>query len=194
MVEREHHGECARDAGHAVGEPERRQRRRPVGLARLVREAAHRLGQRPERAPLRVRAGLAEAGHAQHDEPGVELVQPVGPEPPALHHAGPEVLDQHVGVRDEALEQLAALGPAEVERDGALVARDDLPPQAVAVLAVAVGARGVAARVLDLDHVGAVVAEQHRGDRRGVDRAQVEHADAVRAARAQGGCGAVSVV
>src|SRR3712207_7749433 len=32
--------------------------------------------------------------------------------------------------------------------------------------------------VFDLDHVGAVVAEQHRGDRRRVHRAHVEHPDA----------------
>ena len=48
----------------------------------------------------------------------------------------------------------------------------------MAVLAGAVGAGRVAARVLDLEHVGAVVAEQHRGDRRGVNRSQVQDADA----------------
>ena len=184
-----------REAGDAVGEPERRQRRRPVGLAGLMCEPAHRLGQRPERTALRIRAELAEAGHPQHDESGVELVQPVGAQVPLLHHPRAEVLDQDVGLGDEPLEQLAALRPAQVERDRALVARDHLPPQAMAVLVVAVGARRVAARVLDLYHVRAVVAEQHRGDRRGVDRPEVEHADPVeRSGRGRVGAGCVCVV
>ena len=41
---------------------------------------------------------------------------------------------------------------------------------------------GIARRVFDLDHVGAHVAEQHRGDRCGVDGTDVEHPDAVQRA------------
>ena len=48
----------------------------------------------------------------------------------------------------------------------------------MAVLARAVRAGGVAARVLDLEDVGAVVAEQHGADGGGVDGPQVEDADA----------------
>ena len=41
-------GECGRERGHAVGQRERREERRPVGLAVQRREAAHRLCERPE--------------------------------------------------------------------------------------------------------------------------------------------------
>ena len=50
MVQREHHRVGAGQARDTVGEPERRQRRRPVRLPGLVGQAAHRLGERAERA------------------------------------------------------------------------------------------------------------------------------------------------
>ena len=177
VIQREHHRIGAADRGDPVREPERRQHRRAAGLTGLVSEAAHRLGQRPERAPLRIRPRLAEPSDAQHDEIRVDLEQALGPEAPLLHDAGAKVLDQHVRVFDEPLHDLPALGPAENQRRGALVARDDLPPQPVTVLAGPVRPRRIAARVLDLEHVGTVVPQQHGGDRRRVDGAQVQDAD-----------------
>src|SRR6202011_5287044 len=67
--------------------------------------------------------------------------------------------------------------------DGPLVAGDDLPPQTVAVLGVAMGSSRIALWVLDLDHLGAVVAEQHGGDRGGVHGPQVQDPDAGQRAR-----------
>ena len=150
----------------------------PSAGPHLVGEPGHRLGEGAERSPLGVRSELPEAADAQHDEVGVDLEQLVGSDVPAFHDAGPEVLDEHVGVFDEAAQDLLALGLGEVECDGPLVAGDHLRPQAVAVLVVAVGAGRVAVGVLDLDDVGAVVAEQHGGDRGGVDGAKVEDPDA----------------
>ena len=103
VVEREHHRDRPRQAGDAVGQPERRQRRRAVRLAGLVREAGHRLGERPERPPGGVGPGLAEPGHAQHHQRRVDLVQAVRAQAPLLHHAGAEVLDQDVGVGRQLL-------------------------------------------------------------------------------------------
>jgi hypothetical protein len=122
---------------------------------------------------------LAEAGDAQHHQPRVDVEQRVGAEPPLLHDPRPEVLHDHVRVGDELAQQLLPLRPAEVQRDRALVAGDHLPPQAVALAVPAVRAGRVAVRVLDLEHVGAHVAEQHRRDRRGVHRAHVEDLDPV---------------
>ena len=68
VVEREHHRVGAGEAGDAVGEAERRQRRGSVLLPGLVGQAAHRLGERAERAALGVRPGLAEAGDPQHHQ------------------------------------------------------------------------------------------------------------------------------
>ena len=73
-----------------------------VGLAVDRREPAHRLGHRGEAGLRRVRPVLAEAGHAQHDEARVAREQHVGAEAEALERAGPEVLDEHVGVVGEA--------------------------------------------------------------------------------------------
>ena len=57
---------------------------------------------------------------------------------------------------------------------GLLVAAEHLPPEADAVALGAVGARRVAARVLDLDHVGAVVAQHRGGERPGEEGGDVE--------------------
>src|SRR3954452_24482243 len=102
-----------------------------------------------------------------------------GPSPPLLHDPRPEVLHDHVRVGDELAQQLLPLRPAEVQRDRALVAGDHLPPQAGPRAVPAVRAGRVAVRVLDLEHVGAHVAEQHRRDGRGVHRAHVEDLDPV---------------
>ncbi len=179
VVEREQHGDRPGQAGHAVGQPERRQRRRAVGLAGLVREAGHRLGERPECPPGGVRPELAEAGHAQDHQRRVDLVQAVRAEAPLLQHARAEVLDQDVSVGRQLLEQFAAGRVRQVQGHRSFVAPDHLPPQAMPVLAVTVGAGRVPARVLDLEDISAVVPQEHRGDRRGVHRADVEYADAV---------------
>jgi hypothetical protein len=58
-------------------------------------------------------------------------VEFVGAEPPFLHRAGLEILDQDVGLLDEPADDLLPLGNAKVGRDRLLVAADDLPPQLV---------------------------------------------------------------
>ena len=186
-LQRGHDREGGGERGDAVGEAERRQRGRAVRLAGDRGEAAHRLGERAEAGPRAVRPELAEAGDARDDEAGVERVQHLGADAPAFERAGSEVLDQHVGVGDELLEELRAVGVAEVQRDRLLVAADHLPPQRHAVLDVAVAAHRVAALgVLDLDHVGAEVAEHGRGHRSGEERCQVDHLEARERAGGEG--------
>ena len=102
-------GEARRQCGDAVGEPERRQRRRTVGLAGEGGESAHRLGDRPEAGPLGVRAGLSERSDPGDDESRVGGEQRVGTEAPALERARAEVLDQHVAARDQAQQHVGAL-------------------------------------------------------------------------------------
>jgi hypothetical protein len=140
-------------------------------------ETAHRFGQRPERAPAGVRAGLAKAGDPQHDQTRVERVEPLRAQPPPLQHTGPEVLDEHLGIACKGTEDLLALGGTEVERHASVVAGDDLPPQAVTILVRSVRSRRITPRVLHLDDVGAEIAEQHGGDRRGIHRADIEDTD-----------------
>ena len=65
---------------------------------------------------------VPEAGDRQDDEPRVELVQPLDREAEPVEHAGAEVLHEHVGAADEAVEHLAPGRRLEVEADRLLVA------------------------------------------------------------------------
>ena len=83
---------------------------------------------------------------------------------------------------------VAPVGLREVERDEPLVARERLEPEPVAVLARPVPARGIGpARVLELDHVRAEVAEQHPGERRREQRRRLDDPDPVERPRGHGG-------
>ena len=66
----------------------------------------------------------------------------------------------------------------EVERDQPLVPCKCLEPEPDPVLARPVPARRIdTVRVLDLDHVGAVVAEHHRRERGGEERRRLDDLD-----------------
>ena len=107
--------------------------------------------------------------------PGLASCSASRPEAPALEGAGPEPLDEHVGVARQPQRELAAARVREVERHAALVAAHERPPEADALALRAEHAQRVAARVLDLDHLGAVVAEQRREQRPGDERRGVHH-------------------
>jgi len=109
-----------------------------------------------------------------------------GPTPPALEDARTEVLDDHVGLGDQLSENLGSLFTADVEGDGALVPRNDLPPEAVAVAVQTVRPSRITLRMLHLDHIRTHVAEKHCGDRCGVDGTDVEYSNT--AQRAGAGC------
>ena len=177
MPQGEHRPEGPEQRRHAVAERERRQRRRSVRLAVDVGEAADRLRDRAEPRARAHRAGLAVPRAAHDDEPGIDRVEDVRPEAPALERARPERFDEDVGIADELLQELSALGLAEVDRDEALVAVDERPPERHAVLLPAERPERVPSGMLDLDDVGAEVGEQRADDRAseqdgGVDDAQ----------------------
>ena len=85
--------------------------------------------------------------------------------------AGPERLDQHVGVVGELAERVDAGRVLQVDRDRAARA---VPHRVAAVVA-----ERVAAGRLDLDHVGALLGEQQHAERAGDAPRQVEHAHTV---------------
>lgn len=64
---------------------------------------------------------VAEAAHAQHDQRGVDLVQPGQGEAEPVEHPGAEVLDQHFAVLDQSGEHPAAVvaGSGVPDRPGA---------------------------------------------------------------------------
>ena len=101
------------------------------------------------------------------------------------HHRGPEVLDQHVGGGHELAQDGEVVGVVEVERDR------PLPPVRVhevgrgAAAARAHVAEDVAARrPLHLDHVGALLGQDHRGERPRQVHREVDDADS-----GEGSCG-----
>ncbi len=76
MVQRHHHGRRRGLRGDAVGQEEGRERRRAVGLAGHVGEAAHRFGQRAEARPVALRAPAAVAADVEHHDLGVRAGAP----------------------------------------------------------------------------------------------------------------------
>ena len=116
---------------------------------------------------------LAEPGDAAVDEAGVGGAQRLRAEPPPVHRAWRESLDQHVGGRHQLVEVPAALFGAEVGDDALLAA---VPHQeAVRVH----GAQPVAVGQFHLDDPRARVGQDHPGHRRGdARRPDLDHVEA----------------
>jgi hypothetical protein len=112
-------------------------------------------------------------------------------QPEALAGAGPERLDDDVGARTQRARQAQVVGLLEVEGHRALVAVEG---QVVGGALVderrTPGARVVAAvGPLDLDHLGAQIAERHGAQRPGQDAREVGHEDPVQRGSGHGRAG-----
>ena len=123
----------------------------------------------------------AEALDRRDDHARIELVDVLPGEAHAVERAGRKVLHQHVAVPDQALDDLLALRVLAVDGDRALVAVEHREIEAVGAFHVAqLPARDVAdAGPLDLDHVGAHVAEELRAGRSRLHVGEVEDLHAV---------------
>src|SRR3954464_815954 len=98
--------------------------------------------------------------------------------------ARPEVLDHDVRAAREAAHDLLAFRPAQVAGNGLLVARLHVPPQRGAVAHPPPLAQRIAfAGRLELDHLGAEVAERLGAERTGDQRAELYNANAGKRAR-----------
>ena len=148
---------------------------RRVALARaLVEQAGEARDQGGEALEGRLRARRPEAREVAVDEVGADPHQVGVADAELLGLAGAEVVHHHVGGGDEAGDDLAPGGRLEV--DG------EVPLAAVAGLEqVGHGAHLVARQRLDLDHVGAEVAQQLGAVGRREEAAEVEHAQTFRA-------------
>ena len=96
------------------------------------------------------------------------LAQFAGPEAEPLHGAGTKILHQHVGLRHELGQNFAANFAFDVDRQRALATvRGDEQRGELAGLVDggAAAARDVTADRLDLEHVGALVGEEHGRER-----------------------------
>ena len=153
---------------------------RTVRIAGDVADAAHRARDATESRTVAVRARLTVRRDPHHDEARVDGAEIVPAEPPALHGAGPEVLGEDVGACGETFDERLTLRRTEVARDRFLVARLDQPPERDP----ARGRRPEPAEVvtrsglLDLDHLGAELAEERAAERGGHKRSEVEDGQA----------------
>src|SRR5262249_50658333 len=109
-----------------------------AGQARDRHQAAHALGDLVDAGTIAIRTALAEAGDAPVHDARVDGADVLVVDAEAALHVGTVVLDDHVGVLRELLEDRHALGIAQVESHAALVAVQVLEVEPVAVAAHAV--------------------------------------------------------
>ncbi|MCY1225839.1 hypothetical protein D3C81_959840 [compost metagenome] len=131
-----------------------------------------------------VRAALAIAVDTDVQDARVDLGDLFVAEVQACHGLRAHVVDQHIGIGGEAQQRFAPGGLLQVQHDAALAAIDVQEDAGHAV--VAAGAHithGVAGGRLDLDHVGAEVAEDLGGVRSHQDGGHVDDADPLQGAR-----------
>src|SRR3989441_1055397 len=144
-------------------------------LARQARdghEPAHALGDLVVAGPVAIRPRLAEAGDGPVDQARVDPRERFVVDPEPCLDVGPEVLHEHVGAGDEALEDLDPARVLEVERHRALVPLE--------IQEVEAERRGVALDLLarlHLDDVGPHVGELAHGGRARAGAREVDNRD-----------------
>ena len=132
----------------------------PSGCPVMAANPRHGLGEGAEAGPVAVGAVLAEPGDPDQHQAGVEIVQHVPTDAPALQRARAEVLDHHIGLGGQARNTSAPSGSPRYSPMQRLLRDTIFHHSPWPSSGRAVGPEGVAALgVLDLDHVGAVVAE-----------------------------------
>lgn len=149
-------GEQHRAAAEIADQVERRRRRlagsadrrQRAGQRDIVDVVSRRPGQRP---------GLAPAGDPAEYQRGIAFEDHLGPQAQPLHGAGPEALDQHIGMVEDVEAGCAVFIPANVERQRRAAAIDDRVGPAIA------------ARAVYADHLRAQIGQQHRAMRSGAD-------------------------
>ena len=165
-----HHAEGQQHPAPAeVGHQVERRGRRLAGAADVGEGARHRRVGDVVAGLGRVRPLLPPPGHAAVDEARVAVEARRRPDAQPFGHAGPEPLDQHVGLGREAQHDLDPVGVLEVDRDRAAT-----PVQHVE----AVEARPTSGPV-DPHDVGAEIGEHHRRERRRPDARQLDDPHAV---------------
>ena len=154
-----------------------------------MHRAAHRLGENVLAALAHIGAVQAEAGADGVNDPWIDAAQVVIAEPHALHDTGPEVVHHHVRGLDEPQHRRPVFLRLQVERDAALVAveaREHRVVAAIWVFADAPAGEVAPPGALDLDDVGAVVAQHLRAARAHHHLREVKHPNAFERERAGG--------
>ncbi len=152
---------------------------RTVREAREIHHAGLRLDHQVVARSVRLGARLAEPRHRAVHEARVQARERAIAEAELVHRARTEVLQQHVALLDQLPKDLLSFLGLEIQGDALLA-----PVHRHEVGRLAADERRPAARVvalaglLDLDHLGAHVAEHHRAEGTRQDAGEVEHTNA----------------
>jgi len=162
--------------------------RRALGEAGHAHRPAHRLGDGLVALVVAVRAVGAEALDARVHQARVELLERGIAEAETIDHARTEVLEQHVGRREQPAKHVLAARVLEIDREAAFVAVEREVEQAVGVGAILVRGPGrvALARFLDLDHVRSQPCEHLTARRAGLIVRDVDDANAGQGAHRSG--------
>ncbi len=181
LEQRRQHGLAGVHAGHQVHHGDTELQRRRARLAVERHEAGLALDHQVVAGALGLGAAGVVAGHGAVDEVGLEGLELLVAQAQLLGAAGLEVVDHHVALRQQLVDDLQPLGTLQVEGDGPLVA----------VHAVVVGGLGLAdahapvagivaaARVLHLDDLGPQVRQYLAAQRPGEHAGKIKHPHAV---------------
>ncbi len=96
----------------------------------------------------------------------------------AIHHAGPKILHDDIGLRDQPVNELDRIGALQVQREASLARIELTEIGAVSVAQGGAQPHVVAFRRLDLDDLGADIGKQSRTIGAGQHDREIEHAHA----------------
>ena len=153
---------------------------RAVFIGVVRHDAGRGVGDNVEALALLVRADFAERGARDEHQLGVDRRQRLVVDAEFLGHVRHVVLDHDVDLRDQLVDDLAALWPPQVDRKAlfaAVVCQRHARVAAVALLAAQASLLGAVGR-LDLDHARTHVREQRAAVRPGDVFGNVEDGNA----------------
>ena len=157
LIERAQDADRHQHAGAGVAKRRARLDRRPVGLAGDAERATGGLRDHVESEVFFVWAAGPETLDLAVDDAGVDLLDLVIAEAQPLDRAGRHVLDRHVSLCQQRLDDFEPARRFEVEGDRLLVGVElvEIPGVVVGLTGLQPPAGVAAARVFDLDHLGA---------------------------------------
>ncbi len=182
--------------GEDVGDRDAHLLRLAAGLAGDRHQAADALDDEIVAGSWRIRPVLPETGDRAIDKARVDRLEAVIVEPVFLQSADLEILDQHIGRRDQLAHRLRALRRGEIHGDRALAAIGGMVIGGRQVLAVMAHDEGrtpfagvvTAVGVLDLDDVRAEIGEHLPAPGPGEDAGKFNHAYALERRFGHGCC------
>ncbi|MNN06385.1 hypothetical protein D3C81_1191750 [compost metagenome] len=172
------HGLRGVHAGHQVHHGHAELQRRRVGFAIERHQPGFALDHQVIAGTLGLGAAAVVAGNRAVDQPGLDGLELFVAQAQLLGAAGLEVVDDHVELRQQVVDDLHAFLALQVQRDRPLVAVHAVEVRGLGLAdAHAPVARIVAASgVLDLDDFGAEVGQHLAAQRAGEHARQIEYA------------------